>query len=256
MAYLLLFFLVILSGLSVLLFKSANPKKIKLLLAFSGAYLLSLSLMHLIPEIYRSSPDQSKIGIFILIGFFIQILLEYFSKGIEHGHITHSHKTHDHSSHGAHEKTHHPEELKGAFPFAVVASLCFHSFLEGMPLAPIVDKEDYFNQLLIGIVLHNIPISIVLMALLLQTTGSTKKAFAWLCVFAFMLPFGAAFSYLLEGNLLSGIQYYNQIILAAVVGIFLHISTTILFESSENHRFNLLKFISILLGAGLAMVEW
>jgi hypothetical protein len=38
------------------------------------------------------------------------------------------------------------------------------------------------------------------------------------------------------------------------VGIFLHISTTILFESSENHRFNLIKFLVIILGAGLAFM--
>jgi hypothetical protein len=43
--------------------------------------------------------------------------------------------------------------------------------------------------------------------------------------------------------------------MAVVVGIFLHISTTILFESSENHRFNLIKFVVILMGAGFAVVS-
>ena len=41
--------------------------------------------------------------------------------------------------------------------------------------------------------------------------------------------------------------------MALVIGIFLHISTTILFESSEEHRFNYYKLITILLGAGLAL---
>ena len=45
-----------------------------------------------------------------------------------------------------------------------------------------------------------------------------------------------------------------HIILAVVVGMFLHISTTIIFETSENHRVNLLKLICILFGAGLAML--
>lgn len=238
MIYLLLFLIVILSGLSVLLLKSSSPKRIKLLLSFSGSYLLAVSLLHLVPEIYRSSPEESMIGIYILLGFFIQILLEYFSKGIEHGHV-HLHK-HDHHEH--------------AFPFAVVASLCIHSFLEGMPLATIVNNNDYFNQLLIGIILHNIPISFVLMTLLLQSSGKTR-AFAWLVIFALMLPLGAAVNFFLEGKLISDIINYNQIILAIVVGIFLHISTTILFESSENHRFNLYKFITILFGAGLGMLN-
>lgn len=238
MIYLLLFLMVVLSGLSVFLLKVTDQKKIKLLLAFSGSYLLAVSLLHLVPEIYRSSTEESMIGIYILLGFFIQLLLEYSSKGIEHGHV-HLHKR-DHHAHG--------------FPLAVVASLCIHSFLEGMPLASIVNNEDYFNQLLIGIILHNIPVSIVLMSLLLQSSGKVK-AFAWLVIFALMLPLGAGVNFLLEGKFISEIINYHQIILAIVVGIFLHISTTILFESSENHRFNLYKFISILLGAGMGMVN-
>jgi hypothetical protein len=47
--------------------------------------------------------------------------------------------------------------------------------------------------------------------------------------------------------------YFDRI-MAVVVGIFLHISTTILFESSENHRFNLIKFLIILLGAAIAFI--
>ena len=41
--------------------------------------------------------------------------------------------------------------------------------------------------------------------------------------------------------------YYTEIT-ALIIGVFLHISTIILFESSENHKFNLQKFIAILLG--------
>jgi hypothetical protein len=42
--------------------------------------------------------------------------------------------------------------------------------------------------------------------------------------------------------------------MAVVIGIFLHISTTILFESYEEHRYNLYKLLTILAGAGLAML--
>ena len=37
-----------------------------------------------------------------------------------------------------------------------------------------------------------------------------------------------------------------------VIGIFMHVSTTILFETSEDHHYNRKKGIAILLGAGLA----
>ena len=36
--------------------------------------------------------------------------------------------------------------------------------------------------------------------------------------------------------------------MAVVIGIFLHISTTILFESNNDHRFNLYKLGIILIG--------
>jgi hypothetical protein len=47
-------------------------------------------------------------------------------------------------------------------------------------------------------------------------------------------------------------NYYTEIT-ALIIGVFLHISTIILFESSENHKFNLQKFTAILLGVLLTI---
>ena len=44
-------------------------------------------------------------------------------------------------------------------------------------------------------------------------------------------------------------------ITAVVIGVFLHISNAILFESSENHKFNLQKFIAVLIGFGVALLS-
>jgi hypothetical protein len=41
---------------------------------------------------------------------------------------------------------------------------------------------------------------------------------------------------------------------AIVIGIFFHISTVILFESSEGHKFNLSKLVVIVLGILVAYV--
>ena len=41
-------------------------------------------------------------------------------------------------------------------------------------------------------------------------------------------------------------------ILAIVVGMFLHISTTILFETDESHKFNLAKLLLIISGGYVA----
>jgi zinc and cadmium transporter len=238
-----LFVTVLISGLSVYLFKNSNKETIKLLLSFSGAYLLAITFLHLIPEIYESKESRN-IGIFILGGFFLQIILEFFSKGLEHGH--------------AHF---HPEEGK-TVPYAMFISLCIHSFLEAMPLAygfsshHIGEHSDNITSpLLLGIILHKIPIALVFMTMMLQS-GSTKKfSVSLLVIFAFMAPLGATISYFFGERLASDISLYFDNILAIVIGIFLHISTTILFESSEHHRFNIYKMITIMLGTMVAILS-
>lgn len=229
--YILLFLSVIVSGLSVL-YINIGGKNLKLILSFSGAFLFAISVLHLIPEIYSTA--TANIGVFILIGFFAQILLEFFSEGIEHGHI------HVHKGGHAHD----------AFPYAMMAGLSIHSFLEGMPLANGLTPSH--QSLLTGIILHNIPIAMALMTMLLQSNISRRNAVLWLIVFALITPLGSYTSYAIGQNLIGNFSVYFDRIMAVVIGIFLHISTTILFESTENHRFNLIKFIVILLGAALA----
>ena len=228
--YLLLFLSVIVSGLSIL-FVEISSKNLKLILSFSGAYLFAISVLHLIPEIYLSKTPN--VGIYILIGFFAQILLEFFSEGIEHVHI-HLHKHQNH-----------------AFPYAMMIGLSIHSFLEGMPLANLM--TDSHSSLLTGIVMHNIPIAMALMTMLMQSHIDKSRAILWLVVFASITPIGTLTSYAIGENLIGNFSVYFDRIMAVVIGIFLHISTTILFESTENHRFNFIKFVIILLGAGFAL---
>ncbi len=222
-----MFFSAVISGLSAFLFDRQNKTLLKLLLAFSGAYLFAICVLHLIPEIYITA--KSSIGVFILIGFFLQILLEFFSEGIEHGHV-HLHTSKEHN-----------------FPLAIMLSLCVHSFLEGMPLAKL-DSGSY-NSLLVGIILHNIPVALALVTMMIDSHVKRNNVVFMLLLFAAMAPLGALSSYLISDSMLGDISIYFDKIIAVVIGIFLHISTTILFESSENHRFNLLKFATILLGA-------
>jgi zinc and cadmium transporter len=227
--YILLFVGVIVSG-SIVLFTKVNSKALKLVLSFSGAYLFAITILHLIPEIYKSS--SIKIGVYVLIGFLLQIFLEFFSEGIEHGHI-HIHK-----------------HVKATFPATMMIALALHSFLEGMPLAGAWGETK--QSLLIGIILHNIPIAIALMSMLMQSHISTNKAFGWLILFAFMTPLGT-FANTLLGQHIS-IEGFSEKIMGVVIGIFLHISTTILFESGDEHRFNLMKFVTIIAGMGLAIL--
>ena len=62
-------------------------------------------------------------------------------------------------------------------------------------------------------------------------------------MFALMSPLGS-----LVGENVQLLITYKTEITAIIIGIFLHISTIILFETSKDHKFNLLKFLVILIG--------
>ena len=50
------------------------------------------------------------------------------------------------------------------------------------------------------------------------------------------------------------IQSYSTPLLGIVVGVILHIATTIIFESNEGHSFNRVKLVCILTAVGLAVI--
>ena len=222
----LLFASVIAGAIIVETFNINKSKNIQLLLTFSGAYLLAVSVLHLIPELFTHNTTNN-IGLFILGGFLIQILLEYFSQGIEHGYF---HKS-------------------NAIPFSVLISLCLHALLEGIPLGGHLHHHAH-NALLTGIILHKMPVAIVLMTIFLQSNISKTRAYFYLLLFALMSPLGV-----FSGSLFADLVEFHNEIMAVVIGIFLHISTTILFESSEGHKFNSKKIFAILLGAAIAYLS-
>lgn len=243
LVFIALFLPVILSGLSVFLFKTSE-KTLKLILAFGGAFLLTLVFTELIPEIFSS--ESHLIGLWVMLGFFIQLLLDFLTKGVEHGH--HSH----------HEKLNEPcrNKHERISVGGIMAGICIHSFLEGMPLSSNFSNTGLQNTLLTGIVIHNIPMSIVLVSLFLHSEISRKNSLLLLLIFAISGPLGTTASFYLGDNFSQNMEHFFNIVLAMVVGIFLHISTTILFESEEMHRFNFYKFAAIILGSGIALMSF
>ena len=68
-----------------------------------------------------------------------------------------------------------------------------------------------------------------------------------------LAPMGYWLSFEIRTGSIGNIETYFDRIMGVVIGIFLHISTTILFESSVDHKFNLKKMIAVLLGVGIAL---
>jgi zinc transporter ZupT len=238
---LVLFFTPLLSGLAVYLLPSGKGKNFKLLLVFAGAYLFSITVIHILPELYIQNKEVELIGLFVLAGFFLQQLLEYFTSGIEHGHIHTDHHDHSHDHHN-----HHHHQVSA---IVLLIALCVHAFLEGAMLAQADDSIQYdMNAILLGIALHRAPAAFALMTVLSFQLHSRNKSIPYLVGFSLAAPIGLLMStYLVSAEVLtaSGLTY----VYALVSGNFLHISTTIVFESSPEHRFNAWKLTVAVLGA-------
>lgn len=240
----------LISGLLIYLVPKSKDTNFKLLLVFAGSYLFAITVIHILPELYRHSLGIELIGLFVLAGFFLQQLLEYFTSGVEHGHIhTHEHRSHDHHKHKPH---HHGNKSISAL--VLLFALCIHAFLEGAMLAKPVTMGSIYNinAILLGIALHRAPAAFALMTVLAFQLHSRNKALPHLIGFSLAAPMGLLLStYLANHEVISatGLLY----LYALVSGNFLHISTTIVFESSPEHRFNAKKMAVAVVGALLAV---
>ncbi len=220
-------------GLLALSISSAKTNFLKLFLSFSAAFLFSVSITSLLPEIIHSGNEFT--GVFVLLGFFLQIVIENFSKGAEHGHL--------------HIEKDHPN---GAGTSVLIA-LCLHSFFEGIPLGAGVFDKATFLPFLLGISLHELPASFTLLALF--KAYKKPNSFLWLAliIYSSMAPIGAFAGKIFSDNIIN--PTYVNYLLALIVGTFLHISTVILFESSNKHVFARSKWIAILIGSAFGVLS-
>lgn len=232
--YSILFFSLLVGGCSAFFFKKNSGQYLQLILSFSGAYIIGITALHLIPETFHQG--GAMLGAWLLLGFFGQLVLEQLSKGIEHGHI------------------HVPHQPNLSFVIQVMLGLSIHSFVEGMPLnTPIASDIHHHDHshLLWGIILHEMPASFALVSLLLSS--GFKKTLVIVCMFLYasMSSLGA-----LTAKWISPSPEMSQILMALVIGTFLHISTTILFEvdSSQHHKIHYKKLLVIALGISVSLL--
>ena len=156
--------------------------------------------------------DQRIIGLMIMIGILFQVILEFFSKGDEHGHIV---------------------TKKNKLPWVLLISLSIHAFVEGFSIR--LDQN-----ILYGIFIHKIPIAFIITTSLLSTKIKKYKILLFIFFFSIMTPLGTFIS-----NNSDQLLKYSLIIDSLVAGVLLHVSTTILFETSQGHKFNLVKILLI-----------
>jgi zinc transporter ZupT len=109
-----------------------------------------------------------------------------------------------------------------------------------------------------GIAIHHIPAAFALGSLLIGTRLKKQTIVLFIAVFAAMTPLGFLTSKGISAGEIGNVAQYFDKIMAVVIGIFLHISTTILFESgsADHHTFNKKKMLAVLLGVLVSMANF
>jgi len=220
MNYLLLFLAVVVGYFIALIVNRKKHNFLPIFLAFSGAFLLSITIFELLPEVYTNGTET--VSVYIILGILLQIILEFFSKGAEHGHV-------------------HMHPQKTIFPWLLFISLSIHALFEGFPVS---DQ----NNLLIGVIIHKIPIALILTLFFIKANYSKVLTIVFLLLFAVMSPIGT----LLAHSEIAFFHSYRLEITALTIGILFHVSSTILFESSRDHKFNISKMSAVIIGMVLA----
>jgi|688.fasta_scaffold07252_13 zinc transporter ZupT len=230
-----LFLLTCLGGSLPLLRSGFKASWIPLLLAFSGAFLLGISTLHLMPESFHELGHKA--GLYILLGFFVQLILQKLSHGAEHGHI-HTHDT-DHHHHGI---------------GAILLGLSIHAFMEGIPLGFNYQNQITMPSIFLGVAAHKIPEALTLSILLLSAGFSKQKAWLLLLAFAFISPLSGILASVF-GQKFYFISSMLTNIIPFVIGAFLHIATTILYESgTRKHELSRQKVMAVVIGLGFALL--
>ncbi len=225
-----LFIAPLIGAIVALIVRQKDDANFKLVLSFSGAFLFSVMLLHLLPEIFQTQGINA--GLFMLIGFFIQVFLEQATHGIEHGHF------------------HHHSE-SNTFLISLFVGLSVHSFFDGIPAALPHTGEHEHSSLLYGIALHKIPEGFALASIFLFSKFTKNTTLIIVLLFSLIAPAGVLVSSFIQETS----SNYYPLFLAIVAGSLLHVSTTILFESeSGKHTYTFKKIAVIIFAITLSLL--
>lgn len=228
-----LFTITFLGGSIPLLTKGLDDRRMNNLLAFSGSFLLSITFLHLLPETFNDL--GSKAGFYLLAGFFVQLLIQRITHGVEHGHV----HIEQHNHHVA--------------LTPILAGLSIHAFMEGLPLGFNYRFHATEPSLYLAVMAHKLPEAMLVTSLTLAVKNR-RAAIATLLVFSAITPLAGSIAVQL-GTSYHAIAKTVGVLIPIVAGAFIHIATTIFFESgTKHHMLTWQKTFAILAGVSLGLI--
>ena len=212
------------------------------LLTFSGSYLFSIVLLHMVPELFEGHAHVAdgriwfSPGFYLLMGFLLQLLLDLLGANVTHGH----------------GPQHITEHNKGCVPeitplYSLVPALLLHSLLESFLLTE-TDMGTFF-----AVLLHKMPAAFTLTTILRHRGYRKRKIMVILALFSSVTPIGFL---LHEGfsHVWLLTPLHEMWLSAIATGSLFHVAATILFESNPDHQLRRSKWVAIFAGVLLAVL--
>ena len=169
----------------------------------------------------------------MLGGFFLQLLIQRATHGVEHGH--------------AHI---HPHEQGHGIPvMGMLAGLTLHAFMEGLPLGFNYRSAATNPSLYLAVGAHKLP-EAMLLGILLQSVYSKRKTLFFLLLFSLITPCAAVLATKLGAHYGAMARTVTALI-PVVAGAFIHIATTIFFESGTRQHLLTRRKVAAMIGGVL-----
>ena len=199
---------------------------VQTVLTFTGAYLFSFVLLHMVPHAMTTYGGQQAM-LWFLLGFLLQFILQRYSHGLEHGHAHH----HDHLP---------------SREWAIIAiGLSLHALTEGLPLMDTKMSQPDFFGLIVGISIHKLPEAFALACMLSHSVGRKSLRWVWVIAFSALTPLSIGFFHGIGMDHSSFLKLFFPL----VAGSLLQIATSILYESTnKQHKLNFDKILPLLIG--------
>ncbi len=195
-------------GIILILQKKISHAVINLFIALGAGSMLSVSLLHIFPEIVM----HSTYGAIAFLGGFVgmYILEEIFTPH------SHDHKHEDHTHEDPHEHSHH-------IAYVTFLALFVHTIFDGIAIRSSLELGSVTSMAIIfGVAIHQIPASLSLSAIFKKSKISQKWQIVMLCLFALAVAIGYAISDIFIHHFS---ENFNTIAVAIAGGTLLYIAT-------------------------------
>jgi zinc and cadmium transporter len=231
-------------GAAVPLARPPHPRRTRLLLSFAAGVMLGTAFFHMLPESIEEGGMRALA--WVPAGFLFLYLLERYVLVHVCGEPENGCEVHHHEEPpGAKPHGH----AHGTLGIATFVGLTLHTLTDGLALGAATDAG-VAGSVFLAILLHKIPSSFSLAAILLHDHHSPRRTLFLSVVFSLAVPVGAALYFAVAG--VADHEKFGPYTLAFSAGTFLHLAVAdIIPDLHRDRAMRLPLSVALLLGTTL-----